>query len=210
MIFIIFVCIYIFFFVNGKCSYFVLFKVTQLCFILDTILPLVSPDIDAVKASNLKRMSVTSNDMAIPLNSMISFVAGVGVLEAVFIQALYLSLGALLTDATSRHLFDETVKDLSGFIEAQKPYNKSKKPNLKYIPCDEPTWYDYFLDFNNLEWVAWKKAVPEYVHNNNIKYDDILVPTVETTRLIWILKLINEVRIQFLGIIYFVYKKLNS
>lgn len=131
--------------------------------------------------------------MTIPLNSMISFVAGVGVLEAVFIQALYLSLGALITDATSRYLFDDTVKELSGFIKAQTPYDKSKKPNLKYIPCDEPTWYDYFLDFNNLEWVAWKNAVPEYVHNNNIKYSDILVPTVETTRLIWILKLINEV-----------------
>jgi len=124
---------------------------------------------------------------------MISFVAGVGVIEAVFIQALYLSLGALLTDVTSRLVFDENVKELSGFARAQNALSRPKKQNLKYIPCDEPTWYDYFLDFHNLEWVSWKKAVPEYVHDETIKFNDILVPTVESTRLMWILKLIIEV-----------------
>lgn len=154
---------------------------------------MVSSDTHAVKTTELKRTSVTGNDTAIPLNSMISFVAGVGVIEAVFIQALYLSLGALLTDVTSRLVFDENVKDLSGFAKAQNTLDRPKKQNLKYIPCGEPTWYDYFLDFHNLEWVSWKKTVPEYVHDETVKFNDILVPTVESTRLMWILKLINDV-----------------
>lgn len=131
--------------------------------------------------------------MVIPLKSMISFVAGMGVLEAVFIQALYLSLGALLADAQSRFTFDETVKKLTGFAAA--PKISSKKQHLKYIPRDEPSWFDYFLDFKRLEWIPWKRAVPEYIHSepDNVKFNDILVPTVESTRLMWILKLINEV-----------------
>lgn len=136
---------------------------------------------------------MTGNDLAIPLNSIISFMVGMGVLEAVFVQALYLSLGASLTNVTSRYTFDKTVKRLSGFEIAQSAHDGSKRTNLKYIPCDEPTWYDYYLDFNKLEWIAWKKAVPEYVHDDMIKFSDTLVPTVESTRLIWILKLINEV-----------------
>lgn len=141
---------------------------------------------------------MTGNNITIPLNSMISFMADMGIIEAVFIQALYLSLGVLLTDVTSHHTFDETVKKLSGFTISQKnAYDQLKKQNLKYIPCDEPTWYDYFLDFKKLEWVAWRKAVPEYIHDDMIKFDDILIPTVESTRLIWILKLINEVLIIF-------------
>lgn len=140
---------------------------------------------------------MADNDLAIPLKSMISFVAGMDVIEAVFIQALYLSLGALLLDDTSRCLFDETVKKLSGFVIAHSGNDRSKKQNLKYIPCDEPTWYDYFLDFNKLEWISWKKAVPEYIHDDTLIFNDILVPTVESTRLIWILKLINEVHRKF-------------
>lgn len=141
------------------------------------------------------------NNMAIPLNSMISFMAGMGIIEAVFIQALYLSLGVLLTGVTSRHTFDGTVKKLSGFTVTQNAYGGLKKQNLKYIPCDEPTWYDYFLDFNKLEWIAWKKAVPEYIHDDTVKFDDILVPTIESTRLIWILKLINNVTLLY----YFIF-----
>lgn len=158
---------------------------------------MVSAEADSVKNVNRKRTSMTGNDLDIPLNSMISFMVGMGVLEAVFVQALYLSLGALLTNVTSRHIFDETVKKLSGFEIAQNTHGQTKRTNLKYIPCDEPTWYDYYLDFNKLEWISWKKTVPEYIHDDTIKFNDILVPTVESTRLMWILKLINEVCTQF-------------
>lgn len=152
---------------------------------------------DSIKVGH-KRTAMTGNDIAIPLTSMISFVAGMGVIEAVFIQALYLSLGALLTDVTSRHTFDENVKKLSGFVTVSNAHERSKKKNLKYIPSDEPTWYDYYLDFSTLEWISWKKAVPEYIHDDTITFNDKLVPTVESTKLMWILKLINEVFIQYL------------
>lgn len=164
---------------------------------MDTIIPLISSDNDSIKSTNSERTAMTGKGVAIPLNSMISFVSGMGVIEAVFIQALYLSLGELLIDVTSRHTFDETVKKLSGFLYSQGTYDRSNRQNLKYIPCDEPTWYDYFLDFNKLEWIPWKKAVPEYIHEHAVQFNDILVPTVESTRMIWILKLINEVTIKY-------------
>lgn len=184
---------------NGLIVFF--FQITQLCFVLDAILPLVSSDAaDSFKTIGRKRTreSGGGNDMAVPLNSMITFVAGMGVLEAVFIQASYLSLGALLTNSTTRHAFDETVKRLSGFVAGKNAGTvPSQKQHLKYVPCDdEPTWYDYYLDFNKLEWVPWRNAVPEYVHDDTVEFNDILVPTVESTRLMWILKLINEVRMR--------------
>jgi len=172
---------------------------------LDTILPLVSTDNNNSIKISRKKTAMTSNDIAIPLTSMISFVAGMGVLEAVFIQALYLSLGALLTDVTSRHIFDENVKKLSGFVNISNAHDRSKTQNLKYIPSDEPTWYDYYLDFNTLEWISWKKAIPEYIHNDTVTFNDILVPTVESTRLVWILKLINEVFIQYSSLLFIKY-----
>lgn len=164
---------------------------------MDTILPLVSSDNDSVKTTKSEKTTMTGKGVAIPLNSMISFVAGMGVIEAVFIQALYLSLGELLTDITSRLSFDETVKKLSGFLYSKGSFDRSNRQNLKYIPCDEPTWYDYFLDFDKLEWIPWKKAIPEYIHEDTTQFNDILVPTVESTRMIWILKLINEVIIKY-------------
>lgn len=172
---------------------------------MDTILPLVSSDNNNSIKISRKKTAMTSNDIAIPLTSMISFVAGMGVLEAVFIQALYLSLGALLNDVTSRHIFDENVKKLSGFVNIPNAHERSKTQNLKYIPSDEPTWYDYYLDFNTLEWISWKKAIPEYIHNDTVTFNDILVPTVESTRLVWILNLINEVFIQYSLLLFIKY-----
>lgn len=164
---------------------------------MDTILPLISSDNNSVKTTKTEKTTMTGKGVAIPLKSMISFVAGMGIIEAAFIQALYLSLGELLTDITSRHSFDETVKKLSGFLYSKNSFDRSNRQNLKYIPCDEPTWYDYFLDFDQMEWIPWKKAVPEYIHENMAQFNDILVPTVESTRMIWILRLINEVIMKY-------------
>jgi len=37
--------------------------------------------------------------------------------------------------------------------------------------------------------------VPEYVHDTRMQLSEILVPTVDTVKTTWLLKLMNEVRI---------------
>ncbi|XP_050548553.1 dynein axonemal heavy chain 10-like isoform X2 [Daktulosphaira vitifoliae] len=166
--------------------------VTQLCFILDVMLPLVSSNNKSTKTSFEKRMSLIEDSSSTPLHSMATFIAGVDMLEAVFIQALYLSLGASLADDSSQYAFDASVKKLTGFPLFSINEDQSKLINLKYIPCGECTWYDYYLDFNKLEWISWEKVVPVYSHKLNFKFNEILIPTVSTTKFIWLLQLINE------------------
>jgi hypothetical protein len=41
--------------------------------------------------------------------------------------------------------------------------------------------------------MAWQWAVPEYIHDHEKRFSEILVPTVETVKTTWLLKLFNEV-----------------
>jgi dynein heavy chain len=61
------------------------------------------------------------------------------------------------------------------------------------LPLSQPTLYDYHLDDKSQCWVAWKWMVPEYVHDHEKQFSEILVPTVDTVKTTWLLKLVNEV-----------------
>ena len=56
------------------------------------------------------------------------------------------------------------------------------------------TLYEFFFDVKKKKWVPWTKLVPEYVHNPELKFYEILVPTVDTVRATWLLKLMVETR----------------
>lgn len=43
-------------------------------------------------------------------------------------------------------------------------------------------------------WIPWSELVPEYEHDPNINYNEILVPTVETTRASWLINHANKTR----------------
>jgi dynein heavy chain len=64
---------------------------------------------------------------------------------------------------------------------------------IGHLPSSQPTLYDYYLDDKNQCWVAWKWMVPEYVHDSEKQFSEILVPTVDTVKTIWLLKLMTEV-----------------
>ncbi len=49
------------------------------------------------------------------------------------------------------------------------------------------TWFEYFFDGE--KWVNWSKLVPKYIHDRALKFTDILVPTSDTVRALWLLKL---------------------
>ncbi|XP_071619148.1 dynein axonemal heavy chain 10 isoform X2 [Heliangelus exortis] len=112
------------------------------------------------------------------------------ILECFFLEALYSSLGATLLDA-ERIKFDETVKRISCMSTVQDD-NILAKPGE--LPGQLPTLYDFHFDASQKKWVPWMKLVPEYIHDPQVKFLDILVPTVDTTRTTWLLEQMVKIK----------------
>ncbi|PNF33091.1 Dynein heavy chain 10, axonemal [Cryptotermes secundus] len=112
-------------------------------------------------------------------------------LECLFLQALYCSLGASL-ETEGRSQFDIYTKKLCGMPKFEDTLDN--KATVGNLPSSQPTLYDYYFDHKNRCWMAWKWTVPEYVHDREKQFSEILVPTVDTVRTTWLLKLLNEVR----------------
>ncbi|XP_071880489.1 dynein axonemal heavy chain 10 isoform X1 [Anas platyrhynchos] len=112
------------------------------------------------------------------------------VLECFFLEALYSSLGAALRDS-GRIKFDEYVKHISCMSTVHDD-NILAKPGE--LPGQLPTLYDFHFDGIQKKWVPWMKLVPEYIHNPQKKFLDILVPTVETTRTTWLLEQMVKIK----------------
>lgn len=68
-----------------------------------------------------------------------------------------------------------------------KPARTTQCPNSK------PTLYDYFLDRDKKQWIAWDWIVPKYVHDPSMTFSEILVPTVDTLRTEKLLALMHQV-----------------
>ena len=43
-------------------------------------------------------------------------------------------------------------------------------------------------------WIAWGKLVPKYIHVPEKKFNEILVPTVDTVRTTWLLNLMVRIK----------------
>ncbi|XP_068013204.1 dynein axonemal heavy chain 10, partial [Melanerpes formicivorus] len=112
------------------------------------------------------------------------------VLECFFLEALYSSLGAALLDA-GRIKFDEHVKRIS-CMSVVCDDNILAKPGE--LPGQLPTLYDFHFDGFQKKWVPWMQLVPEYIHKPQVKFLDILVPTVDTTRTTWLLEQMAKVK----------------
>ncbi|XP_010291294.1 PREDICTED: dynein heavy chain 10, axonemal, partial [Phaethon lepturus] len=112
------------------------------------------------------------------------------VLECFFLEALYSSLGAALVDA-GRIKFDENVKRISCMSTVHDD-NILAKPGE--LPGQLPTLYDFHFDGFQKKWVPWMKLVPEYIHKPQVKFLDILVPTVDTTRTTWLLEQMVKIK----------------
>ena len=112
---------------------------------------------------------------------------GKEVTESVFITALVWSVGAgLLEDG--RISFDSYLKRLSGLTA-----NPSETVGAGEIPTMLPTLYDYYFDTEKSLWVTWSSVVPEYIHNAELRFNEILVPTIDTVRSTWLVELMVKI-----------------
>ena len=110
-------------------------------------------------------------------------------LECVFLQALYWSLGAPLIEE-GRIIFDKQIKYWSAMPSIEeKDFAKAGE-----IPIGQATLFEYFLDIELQRWKPWKSLVPAYIHDPARKYNEILVPTIDTTRTDWLLNLMYSVK----------------
>ncbi|XP_043835576.1 dynein axonemal heavy chain 10 [Dromiciops gliroides] len=111
-------------------------------------------------------------------------------LECYFLEALYCSLGASLLD-DGRLKFDECVKRVSSMSTVNDEDVWARPGEL---PGQLPTLYDFHFDGKRKRWLPWSKLVPEYIHNPEQKFIDILVHTVDTTRTTWLLEQMVKIK----------------
>ncbi len=110
---------------------------------------------------------------------------GTDITEGIFITSLIWSVGAgLLEDG--RVKFDSFVKRLSTL-----PSNAAEGISVGpgEIPTSQPTLYEFYFDSEKNKWVPWVSVVPQYTHIPEMKYNEILVPTVDTVRSDWLVSL---------------------
>lgn len=50
------------------------------------------------------------------------------------------------------------------------------------------------MDTNQKFWVPWNTLVAKYEHNPDTRFNEILVPTVDSTRVTWLLNLMTIVK----------------
>ncbi|KPJ04007.1 Dynein heavy chain 10, axonemal [Papilio xuthus] len=112
------------------------------------------------------------------------------VVECVFMVSMYNSLGACIVD-NGRFDFDGYVKKACPMMLVED--SPEKKATTKHFPMGFPSLYDYCLELSTKTWEAWEWLVPEYVHDREMKFPNILVPTVDTLRLTWLIKIMESV-----------------
>jgi len=105
-------------------------------------------------------------------------------IEAVFLEALYWSLGAALLE-DGREKFDVFVKELSMLSVKASDAIYAVAGEL---PGAQATIFEYLWDSKEHYWVPWIKLVPEYVYRPELKFSQILVPTVDTVRTTFLLE----------------------
>ncbi|ESO91629.1 hypothetical protein LOTGIDRAFT_122204, partial [Lottia gigantea] len=110
-------------------------------------------------------------------------------LEALFLQALYWSIGAGLLEA-GRTKFDAYVKYLASLTMITDDDQQAGPGELP----QSSLLYEYYWDGEQKKWIPWAKLVPKYIHNPEVKFNEILVPTIDTVRTTWLIKLMVEIK----------------
>ena len=114
---------------------------------------------------------------------------GVEVTESIFITSLIWSVGAAMLE-DGRIKFDSLLKRLAG-LTSNPAEGIAVGPGE--IPTQLSTLYEYFFDSTRSMWVPWTAIVPEYKHDPEVRFNEILVPTVDTVRTTWLVDLMVKI-----------------
>uniref|UniRef100_A0A674DLM6 Dynein axonemal heavy chain 10 n=1 Tax=Salmo trutta TaxID=8032 RepID=A0A674DLM6_SALTR len=165
-------------------------------YVPSTIDMIVEGIVDGKQVEKLKTIvPQTDLNMVMQLSMMLDAlleteVYDADVLECFFLEALYCSLGACLLD-NRRAKFDDFVKKLSSLTTG---HDEKALAGPGEIPGYLPTLYDFHFDGTKKKWVTWSSLVTKYVHSPDVKFIDILVPTVDTTRASWLLEQMVKIK----------------
>lgn len=61
------------------------------------------------------------------------------------------------------------------------------------MPTVHGMMYEYIWLEEHKEWRPWKTLVPEYDYKPELTFSQILVPTVDTEKTTWVLKVMDKV-----------------
>lgn len=100
---------------------------------------------------------------------------------------------ALLDDDCER--FDVFVKSLMRRVATIDSIDTPA--NVHQCPTAKKTLYQYFFDWNRKVWIAYDWIVPQYIHDVNLKFNEMFVPNADTVRINQILNQLSNVRITF-------------
>lgn len=105
-------------------------------------------------------------------------------IECIFIFSVIWSLGAPLIEE-SRNYFDSFVKRLSDWTLIENP---DIPVGPGQLPSALPTLYEYKFDKSDLLWKSWVSEISgNFAPTSDMKFYQMLVPTVDTVRNTWLL-----------------------
>ncbi|KAM3867513.1 dynein axonemal heavy chain 10 [Diretmus argenteus] len=165
-------------------------------YVHSTIDMIVDGIVDGKRGQKLKTIvPQTDLNMVIQLSTMLDALLdteshSAEVLECYFLEALFCSLGATLLDS-GRTKFDEFIKKLSCLTAVD---DEKAMAGPGEIPGYLPTLYEFHFDGTQQKWVPWSSLVTKYIHDPEMKFIDILVPTVDTTRASWMLEQMVKIK----------------
>ena len=114
---------------------------------------------------------------------------GSEITEGIFLTSLIWSVGSGIVK-DDRIEFDKYVKRLSA-LSTNPAEGASVGPDE--IPTAQATLYEYYFDSEKSKWIPWIDVVPAYVHDPEVKFNEILVPTVDTVRSTWLIELMVKI-----------------
>ncbi|CAH8459226.1 unnamed protein product [Dicrocoelium dendriticum] len=108
------------------------------------------------------------------------------VLEGVFIFALCWTFAGVL-GVPDQRIIDNLIKVIASLPQTDEgPDGQPVKAGA--LPCHYPLLTEYIFSVEKYHWIPWKSLVPVYVHNSSTPFTRILVPTVETVKMNWIIQ----------------------
>ena len=106
----------------------------------------------------------------------------VGDIESMFLFSLVWSVGGTIDDA-GRATMDQLIREISKEADTYKMSPSSHFPAISSV-------YDYMYDVTTSKWISWSdKLDPEFSIAAGTKFQQIMVPTVDTSRYSFLLDL---------------------